>query len=332
MTRRRLLPRPDRRLTRLTLALLVALFVSGIAACSSEGGGTSSASDPDALAVQAASFDLAVGPPTRFIAGVLTNDQRLVGFGTVQMQFSYLGTGQPGQESVPVGPAVSARFLPIPGTAAPDPAPPQPAVVTGRERGVYATQMGFDRPGFWQVEVTARIDGEDRRGTGAFEVTERHRLPAPGDLALATDNLTMASADTTKAAIDSRAGRDGEVPDPALHDTTIGAALAAGRPVVAVFATPVYCTSRFCGPVTDLVGELAEANRDRADFVHVEIWQDFQANSLNQAAAEWLYRDDDLFEPWVFVIGADGRIVARFDNVVTREELEPLIAAFPPTA
>ena len=51
---------------------------------------------------------------------------------------------------------------------------------------------------------------------------------------------------------------------------------------------------------------------------------------VNQAAADWLLRNDDLQEPWVFVIGADGTIVARFDNVVTRDELEPLLRPLPP--
>jgi hypothetical protein len=31
----------------------------------------------------------------------------------------------------------------------------------------------------------------------------------------------------------------------------------------------------------------------------------------------------------VFVIGADGRITARFDNVATRGELEPLLERLP---
>ena len=96
-----------------------------------------------------------------------------------------------------------------------------------------------------------------------------------------------------------------------------------------VFATPVYCTSRFCGPVTDMVQELARAYADRASFVHVEIWQDFEKQVLTKAAAEWLLRNNDLNEPWVFVIGADGRITARFDNVVTRDEVEPLLRALP---
>jgi hypothetical protein len=34
-------------------------------------------------------------------------------------------------------------------------------------------------------------------------------------------------------------------------------------------------------------------------------------------------------EPWVFLIGADGRIAARWDNVATREEIEPLLRDLP---
>ncbi len=43
-----------------------------------------------------------------------------------------------------------------------------------------------------------------------------------------------------------------------------------------VFATPVFCVSRFCGPVTEMVEELAHRYDDRAVFIHVEIWKDFQ--------------------------------------------------------
>jgi hypothetical protein len=61
----------------------------------------------------------------------------------------------------------------------------------------------------------------------------------------------------------------------------------------------------------------------------VEIWRDFQKQVMNKAAAEWLLRDGDLNEPWVFLIGTDGRIVVRFDNVTTRDELEPLLRVLP---
>jgi len=310
--------------------VICAVMLSALVAACSSGGSTKSAtSGKDALAVEVASYDLAVGPPGRFIAGLLTADQRLIGFGTVAMRFDFLGTGKASGTPTPVGGSLTGTFLPIPGSTVPSPAPPDPVIVSGIDRGVYATQVGFDRPGFWQVEVTARVGGEQRRGTGAFSVADHHAIPAVGDPALATDNLTTASVDAPKSAVDSRAGTGGDVPDPELHSTTIAAALGAKRPAVVVFATPVYCVSRFCGPVTDLVDGLAKADGDRASFVHVEIWRDFQANTVNKAAAEWLFRDNDLSEPWVFVIGAEGRIIARFDNVVTAAELEPLIKAFP---
>ena len=312
----------------LALALLAAACSS-----SSDDDGAAPSSDPSAsaqdLVVQVASYDLAVGPPTRVIAGVLTNDQRLVGYGSVTMRFSYLGTGQPGSQPQPSGPPVEAVFLPVAGAQVASPPPSEPRLVEGSERGLYSAQRGFDRAGFWQMEVTARVDDKDRRGTAAFQVLHEHLVPAPGDPALRTENLTVASTDAPKAAIDSRAGADGEVPDPDLHRTTIAQALDAKRPVVAVFATPVYCVSRFCGPVTDMVDELAKTYADRASFVHVEIWRDFQTNTLNKGAADWVFRDGDLNEPWVFVIGADGRITARFDNVVSRAELEPLVRDLP---
>ena len=45
--------------------------------------------------------------------------------------------------------------------------------------------------------------------------------------------------------------------------------------------------------------------------------------------ADWLLRDDDLREPWVFLIGANGRIEARWDNVATRAEIEPYLKRRP---
>jgi hypothetical protein len=91
----------------------------------------------------------------------------------------------------------------------------------------------------------------------------------------------------------------------------------------------VYCVSRFCGPVTDMIEELARDYGDRAEFIHVEIWRDFQGQVVNRSAADWLLRDNDLLEPWVYLIGADGRIAARWDNVATRQEIEPHLRRLP---
>lgn len=309
------------------LAMLTVLAVTAVA-CSSGGDEASTPAGGDDLSVSVASFDLAVGPVDRFLVGLVTPDQELISYGSPELRFSFAGTGS-GTVPSPPGPPVKAVFLPVPGTTTPSPVPDEPRQVKGSERGVYAAKTAFDRAGFWQVEVTARVDGKERTGTGAFSVSEKHLVPAPGDAAIPSENLTMATADAPKAGIDSRAGGSGEVPDPSLHGTTVAAALAAKRPTVVVLSTPVYCQSRFCGPVTDVVEELAGVYGDRASFVHIEIWRDFQGKVINKSAAEWLLRDGDLTEPWVYVIGADGRITARFDNVVNRFELEPLLRELP---
>lgn len=312
------------RFRRLPAAGVAVFLLAALGGC-----GGSGDSPADTLAVQVASYDLAVGPPTRFIVGLITLDQRLVGYGSADLRFSYVGTKDDANNPTPFSAPVEASYLPIHGSTVPDPAPATAQIVAASDtRGVYGAQTAFDKAGFWEVEATASVDGKKLRGKAAFTVNETHAIPAPGDQALATETLTLTTPDIPRPAIDSRAG-GGEIPDPDLHRTTIAASLAANRPVVAVFSTPVYCTSRFCGPVTDLVDELAHQYGDRADFVHVEIWRDFQGRTVNKSAADWVYRDNELNEPWVFVIGAGGRITARFDNVVTRGELEPLLAALP---
>jgi hypothetical protein len=317
-------------LTRTRFATLTAALVV-LAACGGSGGsdsvGPSGAPSKDDIVAEVASFDLVVGPPSRILVGVLTNDQRFVVFGTARFRFAYVGTKQDNRPAK-FGDPVTARFLPIPGVKPPDPAPTEPQVASGGEaRGVYAASAGFSQAGFYQVEVTARVAGKDRTATAAFAVNEQPSVPAVGQAAPPTENLTLSTLDAPQAAIDSRATTGG-IPDTELHQTTLAAALAAKRPAVVVFATPVYCQSRFCGPVTDMVADLSRTYSDRASFIHVEIWRDFQNQTVNKAAADWLL-NCRLCEPWVFLVRGDGAIAARFDNVATAEELEPLLKQLP---
>ena len=88
--------------------LLAASAVLAVLVACSGGSG----SKAGGLAVQVASYDLATGAPTRFIVGLITNDQRLIGYGTVDLRFSYVGTKE-GVNQQPFGPAVTASYLPI---------------------------------------------------------------------------------------------------------------------------------------------------------------------------------------------------------------------------
>ncbi len=282
------------------------------------------------IAAEVASYDLVAARPGRFIVGLFAADrQRLVGYGTVELAFRYLGPR--GQQLDPPreGPTARASFLPIPGQAADQPGS-SPRFVHGSEIiGVYGAEpVAFAEPGFWEVEVTADIDGEKRTTTSAFEVLADSDIPAPGDLAPLTRQPLAGDDHVPAKAIDSRAGGGESVPDPDLHNETVADAVAAHRPIMVVISTPTYCQSRFCGPITDSVQALAsEYGNDEMAFVHLEIWRDFEAKQLNPEVSDWIAPTgtEDAREPWVFTVGRDGRIVERFDNVATDAELEAAV-------
>lgn len=326
--------------------LLAALAVLG-ASCSSVSGAPqppAAVGDPGRqLAVVVASFDLAVGEDQRFLAGVFTSDRQVVGGGEIQMRFT--PPGQPADEVADR--ATTGRFLPVPGSGTPADLPS--AAVLGEPAahqhepgqtssphdhgepdaaGVYETRVDLDRPGLWEVEITAAVDGSERSGTAVFEVAERHQVPAVGEPAPTVSTPTLDS-DLPEAAIDSRASVDGEVPDPVLHSTDLADAVATGRPAVVVFSTPTYCTSRFCGPITETVEELAHRYGDRAAFVHVEIWRDIDAGEMNDAVTPWIATDTGGNEPWVFLVASDGTIAARWDNVLDEAGLVEMLEQLP---
>jgi hypothetical protein len=312
----------------LTLTLLAAgCGGSGGGGGEPGGGGDTQNQAQQDISVAVASYDVAVSQAERrFLVGLQAPDQRLVTHGTVQLEFTYLGDRSKQVENATPSLSATAQFLPIPGSPDPGQGDAPRLSAPSEARGVYGGQVAFDQAGFWTVAVTAAVaGGEPLQGSASFEVLADTQIPDVGDDAPRTQNLTVdsiAEEGARPAAVDSRAESGGQVPDPELHDTTIAQAIAARRPVVALFATPVYCVSQFCGPITDMVAEVAAERGEQAEFIHVEIWNDHAKQAVNRAAAEWLLRNDNLQEPWLFVIGADGKITHRFDNVTTRQELE----------
>lgn len=324
-------PRPGRVAGLLLAAVLAAACGSGAPQGQQTAtDGASPGAGGDELAVAMASFDLAVGEDQRFTAGVLTPEGAVLAFGEVTMRFGFLGEDEAAGELDPSQMTeTTATFLPVPG-AAPEGDGQAPTPLTDQAgAGVYATSVDLDQAGFWGVHVEATLaDGTTRTGTTTFPVGEQHQVPDVGDEAPAVDNLT-ADSDAEPVAIDSRAQGGGEIPDPQLHDTTVAAALEEGRPIVLVISTPVFCTSRFCGPITDAVASLADEYGDRAEFIHIEVWEDFEEQQLNEAAAAWIQTEQGGNEPWTFLIGSDGTVQARWDNVVDLEQLRDRLGELP---
>ncbi len=314
-------------------AALVLVAVVGSSCSSGSDPAPSAATDStgtpgtDEVVAQVASYELVAGSNQRFIVGLFSNEDGMVSFGTADLAFRYLGTEEAPLDEPRPGPTATAEFLPIPGSPVAD--EPSPRFTSPSEaRGVYGIpEITFDDAGFWEVAVDLEIDGRRRSATAAFEVGDTAHVPVVGDLAPRTENLLPGDPDAPPDAVDSRADDSGAVPDAPLHEETIAAAIDAGRPVMVVVSTPVYCVSRFCGPITDTVHELAESHGIAMDFVHLEVWRDFENNTINKAAAEWIWPDQtgDPAEPWVFLVDATGTIVQRWDNVATEAELADAI-------
>jgi hypothetical protein len=290
------------------------------------------AGDASTFSAQVASSDLAAGSAEPVQIGVFSSTTdagvQLLSFGDIDVAFSYLGAD--GSQPPAAGPSTSAAFVPSAGNDAAEgdaPTLTNPSDVAG----VYVTpEVTFPEAGIWNASVTTSVDGgAPMTLDAAFTVYPEHRIPAPGDEALPTKNLTVDSKDVPAVAIDSRAQGSADVPDPELHDTTIAEALKAGRPALVQFATPAYCMSHFCGPTVEAQEELAAEYGDVAAFIHIEIWRDHDESVVNRAAADWLLRDDGLTEPWLFLIGADGTILERWGPLFDMAEVRAALDGLP---
>lgn len=332
-----------------TSARLLAVLMTAallLAACSGEDPSPSPTTAPGGavveLAVEArATYDLAAGTDQRLIFGVLTADQALIGGGTLDAQVIALESSDATSGTLVTD--AQATFLEVPGMELPEPLEePQPLSGTGAS-GVYQLTTDLPQAGVYGLQVSGTLaDGRQAGGSTVFQVAAETSVPAVGEDAPLTDNPTV-DDDVPLAVLDSCA-QEGNPCDPSapeaepslrfpwMHQVSITDAIEAGRPVVALFSTPVYCVSRFCGPITEEVAALAQEYEDRAAFVHVEVWEDYDAQTVSPAAIEWLQGPDGgVSEPWTFLIGSDGTIMQRWGNVLDIAELESLLDELPAT-
>ena len=304
--------------------ILPACLAAGLvlAACSS-GTSTSAGTSPSqantTFALEVASSDLYVGAPQRVQVGVISStDQGLQQLTGGAIPISLVPTD--GGNAI----AGQAHYVPAPGT----PSAPTPTLTPpSHARGVYQLDdVTFPTAGVWEARLSFTAGDQPIDLTSQFAVADTPALPAPVQPALRSDNLTLADTDVNPQAIDSRAQDGAKVPDPSLHRDTIAGAIAAGRAALVLFATPVYCTSQFCGPTTDALEAIAKTGPKNADYIHIEIYNDYAKSIINKAAGEWLLRNGSLTEPWLYLIGPDGTIVDRwsplFDPAQVQAELE----------
>jgi hypothetical protein len=185
---------------------------------------------------------------------------------------------------------------------------------------LYVAHVPFKKPGRYEVLGMARVNGKLVAAASAAPpaiVVPKERDPVPnvGETPprIHTPTESEVSGDLSK--IDTRAPHDD------MHKVDFADALGK-KPIVLVFATPLLCQSRVCGPVVDVAAEVESELGDKADFIHMEIYKDNEVAKgfRPQVAAFHLPT-----EPWLFVIDRQGKIAARIEGAFSADELRAAV-------
>ncbi len=299
------------------LALVPFVIALTLAATACSGSGNRSTATPPPLeitAVQATiiSSDVAVGS-NRFLVGLMNQDNQIITDADVRLRFYRLR----GEQSEPRFETPTEVMLMTRGIVLEKPDGKR-ALVTGGETAAYVAEARFDEAGEWGVAVFPTVGARTFDPIGLrFEVREKSRSPAIGDPAPRSRQLTLADVRDLSAICTSA------TPDPEWHQTTIAQALAIGSPVAIAFTTPGFCKSQMCAPMTEELAALKSKYGKQVIFIHVEPYQlDKERAGEGQFPVPTMEEWGLETEPWIFIVDANGTVVAKFEAFVMAHEIE----------
>ena len=275
------------------------LALAAAVACSSSSTSTPVPQGPQ-LNTILVTQDLTLGK-NRVAFGIIDEDGLPVRGQEAQVRALYLS---PGDTAGEVRDTATAKFVRWPSGA----------------QGVFSAHLEFNTAGNWRLEVEATTDdGRAVTAQGAFQVFPEPKAPGLGQPAPASVTPTVDDVDDLSTITSSTK------PDPDLYRLSVHEALAAGKPLVVVFATPAFCVSAACGPQVEIVSELKERFSGRANFIHVEVFENPHlieggrpTGGFVGAVAEWKLPT----EPLTFVVDEAGLVRAKFEGFATLEELD----------
>jgi hypothetical protein len=184
--------------------------------------------------------------------------------------------------------------------------------------GVYTVDAVLPEAGNWtgRVFVSGKGDAEI-----AFPVVPTPDTPPLGGQGPVVTSPTVAAPLGTDPLCTRTDAQSNPAPC-AFHDHSLDTVVGKGKPVIAMFATPARCQSRYCGPVLDQLIGLAPEYADQVVPVHTEIFMDLQTNNLVTATEAWLGTTG---EPWLFALDGAGNVKARLSGAFATDEVRAAI-------
>ena len=291
-------------LTRRTLFFLTPLFLLLLAACSSGSDDSIISSEqkaggPDYSGI-IITTDMAVGV-NRIMFGVVTREGMPVLGVTSEVAAYFL---VPEQDARELKDEATASFVIWPTSVG----------------GVFAVEFNLDVAGAYEIDINFTAnDGTPIFAQTSFLVKEEPSTPAIGSPAPASVTHTAAGADNLSHITSS------PEPDPDLYLLSVHEALLQDKPLVIVFATPAYCVSATCGPQVGELSKVKESLGDRANYIHVEVFEDPHLLKGERATGDRVPAVDEWglpTEPWTFIIDSQGLVRAKFEQFTTADQIE----------
>ena len=177
----------------------------------------------------------------------------------------------------------------------------------------YPFRTNIDKPGNYLLIV----DGGPQDGA-AFSVLERDQvlLPKVGDMLPRFDTPTFDDARD----VDPICTR---LPKPCpFHELTLTEALQLKKPVAYLVGTPAHCSTGTCTPALNQLIGVARSLGDRAAFVHAEVYTDDTATVVAPAVKAFAMT----FEPALFIVDVNSKIIERLDAVFDTKEITEALA------
>ncbi|MBV9046710.1 MAG: hypothetical protein JOY58_00480 [Solirubrobacterales bacterium] len=342
------------RAPRVPPAALAALATLAVAACGSSGSSSSSTTARTSSSQSAATQTSAGLPPAvnelaaaeRPSTGTFPSPhgrslQQLARLATASAQFgAATGTFTPGSRRVAFALTASSGayiYAPTalyigkgPNSAAEGPflAPADPMSVAPQYRSeqnsgpggiqaIYHTNVHLQSAGTYTVLALTKTPKGLVGSPGEVAVAPSSQIPDVGQRApdIATD--TVASVHGNTALLTTR------IPPEDMHQVSFEQVLGK-RPIALLFSTPQLCTSRVCGPVTDIAVQFQHQYQSRIAFIHEEVYVN---NQPSQGLRPQLKAFRLETEPWLFTINRQGIIAARLEGAFGRNEFRQALQA-----
>lgn len=163
----------------------------------------------------------------------------------------------------------------------------------------YLAELPFPGGGDWRVEILIRHrDRLIAKSLPRAAVDAYRGIPSPGQQPPRISTPTAADVDGNLADLTTRRPPDSQ-------NEVDFASVLGERPIALLFTSPAFCQSRICGPVTDVAEQVKNEVGERADVIHMEIYNE---NDPDRGVRPQVRRFNLPSDTWLFVIGADGRV------------------------